>query len=308
MISLDGYESHFQEPISREMKKMNRMIQLQFQMKKVQRINKVELKMMQKKNQPQHKQKRISKKERVYIIMMRSHSEIVSQKKKAAKESKRKSFSPEVKGEKPSSSSKKEMKKKATQHPEDSDEDRFLDKDLRRSFESVVERGIVVERVIDTTAFEKYGLTELLKERSLYKSATFVESYSLSLVQEFYSNLLPSDKGISRVFIREKWIPFTPTSLNKFLEFKSEVKGIYEEGLELNEEVLKDITGGRTESWGEQSRLPASTLTAKYNVLFRLGILNWLPIPHNSSIVKELALLLYAVGTGKKFNLRRLIF
>ncbi|XP_039138781.1 uncharacterized protein LOC120276115 [Dioscorea cayenensis subsp. rotundata] len=208
--------------------------------------------------------------------------------------------------EKKALSRKKSQKKK--EKVKDNDEDKFLDKVSKKKFKTIVERGLIVERVIDKGAFEKHGLTELLQERSLYKSATFVESYSLSLVQEFYSNLSPSDKGISKVHIRGKWIPFTPTHLNRFLEFKPEVKGNYEEGFELNEEALKEITGGRTESWGEESRLPASTLTAKYNGLFKLGIQNWLPVPHNSSIVKELAMLLFAIGTSNKFNLGRLIF
>ncbi|XP_039133235.1 uncharacterized protein LOC120270283 [Dioscorea cayenensis subsp. rotundata] len=207
-------------------------------------------------------------------------------------------------GEKTSSSFKKE-KKKATQQVKDSDEDRFLDEASKKKFESVEERGIVVERMSDEVAFEKFGLTKLLQERSLYKSITFPKSYSLSLLQEFYSNLLSSDKGITRVYVRGKWIPLTPACLNRFLEFKPEVKGDYVEGLELNEEVMKEISGGRTESWGEETRLPVSILTAKYNVLLRLGIQNWLPAPHNSSIVKELALLLFAIGTGKKFNLGR---
>ncbi|XP_039120510.1 uncharacterized protein LOC120256909 [Dioscorea cayenensis subsp. rotundata] len=237
-------------------------------------------------------------------------------KKEKVSKSKRKSFSdPEVEasprhkrkctevakqGEKPSASSKKEKKKKATQQAKDSDEDRFHGKASKKKFESVEGRGVVVERMIDEGAFEKYGLTELLQQRSLYKSATFPESYSLPLVHEFYNNLLPSDKGITRVYVRGKWIPFTPTCLNKFLEFKPEVKGNYEEGLELNEEVLKEITGGRTESWGEETRLPASTLTPKYNVLFRLGIRDWLPTRTIPSIVKELALLLFAIGNWEE--------
>ncbi|XP_039119670.1 uncharacterized protein LOC120255974 [Dioscorea cayenensis subsp. rotundata] len=215
------------------------------------------------------------------------HIETVSEKKALSKKksqkkkekvskSKRKSFSdaevevsPRLKrkcteaakqGEKPLISSKKKKKKKATQQVKDSDEDRFLDKASKKKFESFEERGIMVERIIDEMAFEKFGLTKLLQERSLYKSATFSENYN-------------------------SW------------SLKSEVKGNYEEELELNEEVLKEITGGRTESWGEETRLPASILTAKYNVLFRLGIQNWLPAPHNSSIVKELALLLFAIGT-----------
>ncbi|XP_039118657.1 uncharacterized protein LOC120254660 [Dioscorea cayenensis subsp. rotundata] len=159
----------------------------------------------------------------------------------------------------------------------------------KKKFKTVAERGLIVERVIDEVAFKKYVLTELLQERSPYKSVTFAESYSLPLVQEFYSSLLPSDKGITKVYIWGKWIPFTSTCLNRFLEFKSEVKENYEKGLELNEDVLKEIIGGRTESWGEETRLPTSTLIAKYNVL----------------IVKELAILLYAIGTEKKFNLGR---
>ncbi|XP_039131883.1 uncharacterized protein LOC120268634 [Dioscorea cayenensis subsp. rotundata] len=169
------------------------------------------------------------------------------QKKEKTSKSKRKSFS-DPEGEKSSASSKKEKKKKATQQAKDSDEDRFRDKASEKKFESVEGRGVVVERMIDEGAFEKFS------------------------------------------------------------EFKLEVKGNCEEGIELNEEVLKEITGGRTESWGVESRLPASTITAKYNILFRLGIQNWLLVPLNSSIVKELALLLFAIGTGKKFNLGRLIF
>ncbi|XP_039131829.1 uncharacterized protein LOC120268549 [Dioscorea cayenensis subsp. rotundata] len=211
-------------------------------------------------------------------------------------------------GEKKSSTAERGKKKKASQCPEVGDEDKFLNKASKKKFKSIAGRGIVVESVIDEAAFENYGLMELLKERGLKKSATFAESYSLSLVQEVYSNLSSSDKGISKVFMQGKLIPFSPMSLNRFLEFKYEIKGNYDEGLELNEDVLKEITGGRTKSWGVESRLPASILIAKYNVFFGLGILNWLPTPHNSSIVKELTLLLFAIVTRKKFNMGRLIF
>lgn len=43
-------------------------------------------------------------------------------------------------------------------------------------------------------------------------------------------------------------------------------------------------------------------------MFFRLGILNQFLTAHNSSIVKKLALLLFAVVIGKKFNLGILIF
>lgn len=118
----------------------------------------------------------------------------------------------------------------------------------KKKFKSIAGRGIVAKKVIDEVAFRKYGLTELYKERDLYKLAMFTDSYSLSLVQEFYLSL--SHKGISKVYIQGKWIPFSPTSLNRFLEFKSEIRGKSEEGLELNKDVMNEITRGRTKSWG----------------------------------------------------------
>lgn len=83
---------------------------------------------------------------------------------------------------------------------------------------------------------------------------------------------------------------------------------VIEEGLEYTNEVLKEIAGGKCGTWGPESRLLASFFTVKYNILFILGIFNWKPIAYNSSILKEMALLLYAMVTGKKFNLGQFIF
>lgn len=43
-------------------------------------------------------------------------------------------------------------------------------------------------------------------------------------------------------------------------------------------------------------------------MLFKLGICNWFPTAHNSRILKEMDLFLYAIVFGKKFNLRQFIF
>lgn len=162
--------------------------------------------------------------------------------------------------------------------------------------------------MIDEVAFKKYGLTELLKERGLYRSVMFAQSYSLSLVQELYNNLSSYDKAIYKVYILGKWIHFFLTRLNIFLEFKFKAKKKYEERFELNKDVINEITRGRTKSLGVESRLQTSIQTAMYNMLFKLGIHNWLPTIHNSSIVKEMALLLFTVVTRKKFNLGRMVF
>lgn len=83
---------------------------------------------------------------------------------------------------------------------------------------------------------------------------------------------------------------------------------MFEEGFEYTNEVLKKITGEKCSSWGPELRLSVSLLTVKYNVMFRLGIFNWFLMAHNSSILKEIALLLYTMVTRRKFNLGKFIF
>lgn len=92
-------------------------------------------------------------------------------------------------------------------------------------------------------------------------------------------------------------IYFSRTKLNEFLELTSEVEDIYEEEIEYTEEILKEVIRGRCDSWGIESRMPTSLLLAKYHVLFKLGIYNWFPTTHNSSILKEMAVFLYVVMT-----------
>lgn len=80
--------------------------------------------------------------------------------------------------------------------------------------ENISERGMIVERTIDEDAFEKYGVIEFLSKKGLIKSARFVKRYSPSLVQEFYSNLIPAvktslAKGFHHVFVRAQMVEFS---------------------------------------------------------------------------------------------------
>ena len=56
------------------------------------------------------------------------------------------------------------------------------------------------------------------------------------------------------------------------------------------------------------SALSSVVLTTKYPILDKIVIVNWLPRLHISSILKDLALLLYIVGTGVSFDLTKVIF
>lgn len=136
-------------------------------------------------------------------------------------------------------------------------------------------------------------MEEFLTKKGLIKLIVCAKGYNPTLVQEFYSNLTPaiktpSTEGYHHVFVRGKVVEFSPDSINELLEFPSEVEDdVFEEGFEYTDEVLKEITGEKCSSWGPESRLPASLLTMKYNVLFRLGIFNWFSAAHNSIILKD---------------------
>lgn len=157
-------------------------------------------------------------------------------------------------------------------------------------------------------------LEEFLTKKGLIKLIVCAKGYNPTLVQEFYSNLTPAIKtqsaeGYHHVFVRRKMVEFSPDIINEFLEFPTESEDdMFEEGFEYTNEVLKKITGEKCSSWGPELRLSVSLLTVKYNVMFRLGIFNWFLMAHNSSILKEIALLLYTMVTRRKFNLGKFIF
>lgn len=71
---------------------------------------------------------------------------------------------------------------------------KFLNEERKNIWKTICEYEIIVERVINVSAFEKYGLTELLTDKGLIKIAMFAKTYSPTLVQEFYNSLSPAIK------------------------------------------------------------------------------------------------------------------
>ena len=64
----------------------------------------------------------------------------------------------------------------------------------------------------------------------------------------------------------------------------------------------------RRPKFGLPRELPSSDLTAKYSVLYRIGIANWPPSSHGSSIKAELACLIYKIGTRSSFDFGEFVF
>ena len=49
-------------------------------------------------------------------------------------------------------------------------------------------------------------------------------------------------------------------------------------------------------------------LTSKYVILHKVTVANWMPRLHIRTVSKDLAILLYAIGTNVPFNMANVIF
>lgn len=73
------------------------------------------------------------------------------------------------------------------------------------------------------------------------------------------------------------------------------------------DEITKEFTVGQLKQWSNKG-LTVGKLSVKYDVLNRIGVTNWAPINHNSSITPALAKLIFKFGTKSKLNFRNYVF
>ena len=104
------------------------------------------------------------------------------------------------------------------------------------------------------------------------------------LVHGFFSNLSlqVNDSTSSRyhqVYVRGKMVPFSPSVINKTLgrsvEFKSSA---YPDDFPTDYDlIISEITDKKVVSWPNHSKFPASSLTLKYYLLYKIAVNNWVP-------------------------------
>ena len=143
----------------------------------------------------------------------------------------------------------------------------------------------------------------LLQKADLLKTVSQFGDYHPFLVREFVVNLhtpfyTPEHQEYQKVFVRGRCIDFSATTINAYLGVKHTL-GVKAVALSA---LAQELTGGTTKSWPTKGNLLSSSLTAKYSVLFRIGLANWAPTTHGSSVSKELALLIYQIGTCSPLN------
>ncbi|XP_050902129.1 uncharacterized protein LOC127111019 [Lathyrus oleraceus] len=75
-----------------------------------------------------------------------------------------------------------------------------------------------------------------------------------------------------------------------------------------NNEVCREITARQVKGWPVKKHLPAGKLTVKYAILHKIGVLNWVPTNHISTIANTLGRFIFTVGTKVKFDYDRFLF
>ena len=72
--------------------------------------------------------------------------------------------------------------------------------------------------------------------------------------------------------------------------------------------VTVELIGNSVLVWPDLNVLSSALLTTKYSILHRIAIANWMPRLHITTISKDLAALLYAIGTNVAFDMTNVIF
>ncbi|GAA0143674.1 hypothetical protein LIER_35787 [Lithospermum erythrorhizon] len=62
-------------------------------------------------------------------------------------------------------------------------------------------------------------------------------------------------------------------------------------------DIVNVLTGGVVDTWPDKG-LPSSRLSVKYAVLYKVGVANWIPTIHNTSVSEALGKFMYMIGTG----------
>ncbi|XP_050896468.1 uncharacterized protein LOC127103247 [Lathyrus oleraceus] len=157
-------------------------------------------------------------------------------------------------------------------------------------------KRLALERELAQNVLDCKDIMDLIQEAGLMKTVTqFSKCYEM-LVKEFIVNLSEEcvdgkSKEFRKVYVRGKCVIFSPSVINKYLGRPDEAQP------EL--EVRK---------WPLKGKLVASKLSVKYAMLHKIGVANWVPTNHKSTVVVMLGKLIYVVGTKAKFDYGSYIF
>ena len=134
-------------------------------------------------------------------------------------------------------------------------------------------------------------------------------------MKEFYANLKKGLNDIHSpmhelVFVRDNLFAFSPILISSILSTKLVLSNKTNEldlRLDMNV-VIIELIGSSILIWPDLNVLSSALLIAKYSILHKIAIANWMPKFHISTISKDPIVLLYAVGTNVSFDMANVIF
>lgn len=154
------------------------------------------------------------------------------------------------------------------------------------------------------------GTIDLLRDLGISNTLLNVPSFVKNVVLEFYCNLSADmttvqSQNFHKTFVRGVFVDFSPEVINEFVGSVPVIGVSMSGGMHI---VVSELTGGLLKSWPASGVIRASCLSYKYSVLHKVALRNWMPNTHSSLVRKDLALLLYQIGTKGTFDFGKLVF
>ncbi|KAA0065846.1 uncharacterized protein E5676_scaffold943G00200 [Cucumis melo var. makuwa] len=166
----------------------------------------------------------------------------------------------------------------------------------------MVQRRIADEVNIFDKNQSYMSIVDLIERAGLSKTISNVGSFYPQLMREFIVNLLdefndPSSPDYQTVHIRGFKFVISPIVINGFLE---NVVDIDYSSSSPSTDVLAFVLSSGTLSAWPVNGIPTVALSIKYAILHKIGIANWFPSSHASSVSAALGTFLYQICNDNK--------
>ncbi|XP_057418311.1 uncharacterized protein LOC130712496 [Lotus japonicus] len=174
----------------------------------------------------------------------------------------------------------------------------------------VFQRRIDVERKLSEEVLSYKEILDLLEHAGLMKTVKGLSKCFIQLIREFIVNITSDCDNedsveYKKVFVRGKCVDFSPEVINNYLGKSPDAVAEREPDLD---RVANTLTGRLIKKWPKKGLLPSGKLTAKYDVLYKIGTANWMATQHMSGVTPPLARMLYLIGTRGDFDFGNLVY
>ncbi|TYK30679.1 uncharacterized protein E5676_scaffold1704G00220 [Cucumis melo var. makuwa] len=154
------------------------------------------------------------------------------------------------------------------------------------------------------------SIMDLILKAGLEKTISNVSPFYPQLIREFIVNLPdefnnPSSVDYQIVHIRGFKFVISPAVINGFLGNIVDID--YSPSCPTTEVLATILSGGTLFTWPVNG-IPAAALSVKYAILHKIGIANWFPSSHVSSVSTALSTFLYQICNDEKVDTGAFIY